>query len=272
MYGFVCPVCGSPLAVQDRSLRCESGHCYDIARSGYVNLLMSNQSGKRHGDDAFMVRARRDFLDKGYYAPLREAVCDSILSRARQGIRLLDAGCGDCWYNAGVLEALAREGIAAEALGVDISRDALKIAARRTSDAALAVASVYSLPVADSSCDVVLNIFSPLAEKEFARVLRAGGVLIRALPLERHLFGLKQAVYDTPYLNPPAEKEVEGFTLSDWREVRYELRLSDSADIMNLFAMTPYYYKTGESDQRRLAQRTELVTEIEFGVGVYEKI
>ena len=70
-----CPVCGGVLHREERSLRCGAGHCYDIARQGYVNLLRSNQSkSKRHGDDKRMVAARTAFLDAGYYAPLRDAV------------------------------------------------------------------------------------------------------------------------------------------------------------------------------------------------------
>lgn len=53
---------------------CPQGHTFDIAAKGYVNLLMSNSSGaKRHGDDRLMINARRDFLSKGFYTPLREA-------------------------------------------------------------------------------------------------------------------------------------------------------------------------------------------------------
>ena len=65
---FVCPVCKKELVSNGKSFICENGHCFDISKFGYVNLLMSSKSSaKRHGDDRLMVRARRDFLDKGYY-------------------------------------------------------------------------------------------------------------------------------------------------------------------------------------------------------------
>ena len=69
----MCPVCGQPLILEGKTYRCETGHCFDCAKSGYVNLLPPAPSGKRHGDDKLMVKARTDFLDKGYYDPLSRA-------------------------------------------------------------------------------------------------------------------------------------------------------------------------------------------------------
>ena len=76
---FRCPVCREPLQRQEKQYRCKSGHSFDIARSGYVNLLLDNGRG-RHGDDKKMVAARSAFLEKGFYRPrklpnLRAAGC-----------------------------------------------------------------------------------------------------------------------------------------------------------------------------------------------------
>lgn len=91
-----CPVCGGVLHREERSLRCGAGHCYDIARQGYVNLLRSNQSkSKRHGDDKRMVAARTAFLDAGYYASLRDAVAASAAEFTAGDADVLDAGCGE---------------------------------------------------------------------------------------------------------------------------------------------------------------------------------
>ena len=115
----------------------------------------------------------------------------------------------------------------------------------------LAVASAYRLPVGDASCDAVLNVFSPCAAEEFARVLKPDGVLIRAVPLEKHLWSLKKAVYDVPYENPPEAEEVEGFDKIGEEWLRYRIQLEDTETVRNLFRMTPYYYKTGEKDQQK---------------------
>lgn len=272
MFSFICPICRKPLESDGRACRCESGHSYDLARSGWVNLLVGKQSGqKRHGDDGMMIAARSAFLGKGWYKPLLDAIGDMLEGRAEQGMSILDAGCGDGWYLAGLLERLAGQGLTVGALGVDISRDAVKASARRLPDAGFAVASVADLPLDNGSCDLVLSIFAPDSTAEFRRVLHRGGLYLRVSPLERHLFALKQAVYDLPRENPPEQFEPEGFRLLDSAEVRYGMALDSGEDIRALFAMTPYYYKTSAADQHKLDGLEELAVQAEFRVALYEK-
>lgn len=265
---FICPVCGMELS-GDRTLRCENGHSFDKSKYHYVNLLMSNQSGnKRHGDDKRMVLSRSEFLDKGYYAPVRDAILNALNAHATPEMRILDAGCGECWYTAHFARELAA--FSPRVAGVDISRDALRWGAKR-GGVELAVASTAKLPVASESCDAVLNIFSPPELAEFHRVLSPTGVLIRALPMERHLWSLKSAVYDTPYANPAPVTELEGFRLLARQDVCYTLHLPCQEDIWNLFTMTPYYYKTGRGDQEKLKQLDHLDETVAVTVLTYEK-
>lgn len=273
MPDFKCPVCGGVLHREDRTMRCGSGHCYDLARQGYVNLLMSNRSSaKRHGDDKAMVLARQSFLEKGYYDCLRDAVCDLAVHRCGNSVDLLDAGCGEGWYTCGVKTALEQAGKECRAVGVDISREALIQAAKRSCGLQLAVGSVSALPVQDESCDLLLNIFAPNSDDEFFRVLRPGGILIRAVPLEEHLMGLKTAIYDRPYPNPAPQYAPEGFRLIERAEVRERLVLQSSEDIQNLFMMTPYYYKTGRRDQEKLQNLNALETELAFCLFIHQRI
>lgn len=272
MFTFTCPVCAQPLLSDGVSCRCQKGHCFDIARGGWVNLLISKQSGsKRHGDDALMIRARSAFLDKGWYTPLLDGIWSLLEPLAQQGMRILDAGCGDGWYLDGLTERLSNSGIAAEALGIDISRDAVKAAARRCDEASFAVAGVTALPVADNSCDLILSLFAPVCLPEFSRALHRGGLMLRAYPLERHLYELKEAVYDHPIENPPERFEAEGFRLIDSTEVRFVMPLNTNEDIKALFAMTPYYYKTSAADQTKLDDISQLSVQAEFGVCLYER-
>lgn len=267
-----CPVCGGVLHREERSLRCDAGHCYDLARRGYVNLLRTNRSeDKRHGDDQRMVAARTAFLDAGYYAPLRDAIAAAAAEYTSGDADVLDAGCGEGYYTACVLHALQAQGRSPSICGVDISRDALICAHRRAPELTLAVASIAHLPVADASCDLLLNVFAPHDAAEFARVLRTNGVLLRVIPLERHLWGLKQAVYDHPYENTVPDPALPGFTLAEQRTLRGTITLRTNADIEALFCMTPYYYKTGARDQAKLHARDTLTTETEFALLIYQK-
>ena len=167
--------------------------------------------------------------------------------------------------------ALQAQGASPSVCGVDISRDALICAHRRAPELTLAVASIAHLPVADASCDLVLNVFAPHDAAEFARVLRTNGVLLRVIPLERHLWGLKQAVYDRPYENTVPDPALPGFTLAEQRALRGTITLRTNADIEALFCMTPYYYKTGARDQAKLHALDTLTTETEFALLIYRK-
>ena len=258
---FLCPVCRTKLFALPSQLKCLKGHSFDVAKQGYVNLLLDNAHNKRHGDDKLMVKSRTDFLEKGYYEPLRKAVCDVV----GIGHNVLDSGCGEGYYT----EAIAR---CNSVCGIDISKDALKVAAKRCETVSFAVASIGDIPLKNGSRDVIVNIFAPDNPDEFSRVLCDGGRLINVQPMERHLFGLKSAIYDEPYLNPAVEYERDGFELLSKEELKYSITLDCNEDIISLFKMTPYYYKTGKTDQEKLTKLDTLTTEVEFCILEYQKL
>lgn len=270
MLKFCCPVCKEELNLDGRTYKCINNHCFDCAKQGYVNLLQSNKSkSKRHGDDKLMIEARTRFLNTNFYKPLCDLMCELLKKYVPQNASVLDAGCGDCYYTEKIEKALADRN--ASVVGVDISKSALIAAAKRSKRINLAVASVFSLPVGDLSCDAVLNVFSPFAPEEYARVLKSGGVLLRVIPLENHLFSLKKAIYDNPLKNPEESTEIDGFTLAESQELKYSIELKSNEQIESLFKMTPYYYKTSRTDQQKVEKLSTLQTEIEFCVLVYKK-
>lgn len=267
MSNFICPVCKSELLLSERTYKCPNNHCFDLSKDGYVNLLMSQQSSlKRHGDDKLMVHSRRNFLEKGFYKTLCDALCESVKSEAADGGTIIDVGCGEGYYT----YAIARNS-GFEIFGIDISKDALKYAAKSIKNGKFAVASAFSLPFSDGSADCLLNIFAPSAYGEFHRVLKPNGKLIKAVPLEEHLWELKCALYEEPYKNKPEKRDEELFKLVSSKEIKYKIHLTESEDVGNLFRMTPYYYKTGREDAQRLLSRNCLETTVHFGVEVYEK-
>lgn len=267
---FCCPVCGEPLVKTDRTLRCFSGHCYDYAKSGYVNLLMSQQ-GRLHGDDRPMVRARTAFLGDGYYRPLLETICNTVLPYLPKSPAFFDAGCGEGWYTQQIYEFLQEKGYSPESVGVDISRDALTAAAKRKFGGEFAVASLFHIPLSDQWADLIVNVFAPDCQEEFSRILKVGGVYVKVIPLEDHLMELKQAVYDSVYENEVVIPEYDGFALISETKLRYELPLNDNQTIKNLFSMTPYARKTSPTDIQKLDALEKLIATAAFSVLLYRK-
>ena len=160
---FRCPLCALPLTEAGGGLVCPGGHRFDRAREGYVHLLPVGQKhSKAPGDDKGMVAARRAFLDRGYYAPLRDALCALAAELTGPAPAVLDAGCGEGYYTAAVHAALLAAGKAPETAGIDISKFSLQKAARRCRDVEYAVASAYRLPLADASADLLTNVFLSL--------------------------------------------------------------------------------------------------------------
>ncbi len=268
---YICPICSNPLNEQGRSYRCEEGHNYDIAKSGYVNLLPPSPAGKRHGDDKLMVKARTAFLDKGYYNPLINKIAEIAAKYAPDFASVIDAGCGEGKYTFDVLQAIKNSGKTADICGIDISTAALIQASKRSKDIKFCAASIAKMPFYDNSADILLNIFSPFFDDEYKRVIKKGGFLIRAIPLERHLWELKELIYEKPYENKLPSADIEGFEFLEECDICYSFCLDNSEDIMALFMMTPYYYKTGKEDQKKAENASHLTVSAGFRVAVYKK-
>lgn len=269
---FTCPLCGVPLTEASNALCCKNNHSFDRAKEGYVNLLPVNRKhSKLPGDDKGMVAARRAFLEKGWYAPLRDALCTLAVETAGPAPVVLDAGCGEGWYTAGLRDALLAAGKKPVLAGIDISKFSLQRAAKKYREIEFAVASAYCLPVADRSVDLLLNVFSPLAIDEFRRVLRPDGVYLYVVPGAYHLWELKKVLYDVPYPNEEKETPYAGFAYEKIVPVSYTIRLPAQEDILALFRMTPYYWKTGRKGAARLDGLESLDCRIDFRIHAFRR-
>ena len=218
-----CPVCGDPLELADRSLRCGRRHSFDIARQGYVNLLL--RTAPPNADTPDMVAARHRFLTAGWYEPLTHAVAEALAGTSR----VLDAGVGTGHHLAAHLAATPD----ATGLGIDVSPAACRLAARRNPRLGCVVADTWAgLPVRDESVDAVLCVFAPRNPGEFARVLAPGGRLVVVTPSPGHLHELREQL---GLLAVEAEKlhrldsALEAFELTERTELQHSLELSQEA-------------------------------------------
>lgn len=266
---FSCPICRQALEADARTLRCASGHCFDKAKEGYVNLLPANcRHSDMPGDDREMVKSRTVFLDGGWYAPLREELCALADRASPDQAVLLDAGCGEGYYTEALCRLIAEKG--GRTAGIDLSKSAVRRAARRCADAEIAVASVYHMPMADQSVDLLVDCFSPLAKEEFHRVLKPGGSFLYVVPGPRHLWEMKEVLYDRPYENEVRDETYSGFRKVEEVAIQFRFCLPDAEKIEALFRMTPYVWKTPKEGIARLTELHRLNLTAQFRILKYQ--
>ena len=216
----LCSVRGCHLSLvrEERRLVCPRGHSFDIARSGYINLLQPQERRAKHpGDTPDAVVARRRLHDRGVTRPLFQAVAKTVSATANDIV--LDAGCGDGFY-VGTLQSDAK----CDAHGVDISIPAVDAAARRYPECEWVVANAdRAVPYSDRSFSIVLSITARMNPAEFRRVLRDDGRLLVAVPAPDDLIELRGAGRDR--VARTLDEFARPFTLA------HQTRVTTSADL-----------------------------------------
>ena len=261
-----CPICEQALTLQDKTWFCASNHRFDRAKEGYVNLLpVQKKKSNDPGDNKEMMFARREFLNKGYYQALSDNVnqlAKTYLKEAQYG---LDIGCGEGYYSSRLAKELGDD---FSLFGLDISKSALKYAAKRYPEIAFSVASSFDMPYADDSFDFMLRIYAPSLETELKRVIKPGGILITVCAGPRHHFALKELIYDTPKEHTQDASSIEGFELIEQKRLESTLHLSDENDIRHFLQMTPYNWKLTDEQKQRLST-TGFECELDFKIEVF---
>jgi 23S rRNA (guanine745-N1)-methyltransferase len=262
-----CPVCAKPLERLDRLvLGCVSGHRFDVNKRGFVNLVSGGSAFI--GDSAAMLDARASVLESGLYSPIAAAIVKALGGRAASedasaSLRILDAGVGTGYYLSAALDAVP----GSRGLAMDLSPAAVARATRSSAVIDGLVADTWSdLPIRDSVCDVVLNVFAPRNIPEFHRVLRPSGSLLVVVPLPEHLAELRA---DGRMLSIPADKSsavidsaTPLFTVFDVVTVRTELEVT-AAIAKALVGMGPSAHHTpSDGSGASPATRTTLAVQL----------
>ncbi|HEY1844391.1 MAG TPA: 23S rRNA (guanine(745)-N(1))-methyltransferase [Buttiauxella sp.] len=264
---YLCPLCHSPLSLKEKSFVCPQGHQFDKAKEGYVNLLpVQHKRSKDPGDSSEMMQARRAFLDAGHYQPLREKICQ-ILKQSTP-TSLLDIGCGEGYYTAGFAEVLGDrvEGI----WGLDVSKVAIRYAAKRYGGVQFCVASSHRLPFDDGSLDSAVRIFAPCKAEELSRVLKPGGVVITATPGPRHLMQLKGLIYQDVMLHSEEAESLPGFVEAQTHKIGWSMSLKGQ-EAVALLQMTPFAWRARPQVWEALKEETAFDCETDFVVRVWRR-
>jgi len=226
---FVCPICRGSLERDGGSARCARQHVFDVARQGYLNLLRRKPDTLYEDKSLFL--ARRAVYEAGFFAPLAEAIAGRL-----SGAVVLDAGCGE-----GSLLAYLCAGAKRVGIGLDIAKEAVKMAAGSYKRFHWCVGDLCDIPLADGSVDSVVNVLTPANYGEFSRVLAKGGVLLKIVPNAEHLAEIRCLAGKSPYAHSLAEtlRAFERqFTLAEQKAIRYKVAC-DEALSAAVYAMTP---------------------------------
>ncbi|MCQ2472035.1 MAG: methyltransferase domain-containing protein [Clostridia bacterium] len=266
MLNIICPDCGENLEKSGNSLVCQNRHCFDFSKDGYVNLLKSGKNGALIGDNRSMALSRRDFLNKGYYDALARELKNEYDTVKNDGFTAVDICCGEGYYT-----QFISENAEGAFYGFDISKEMIRLGAKRKCNADFFVANMKSLPLKSGSVDLAFHLFAPFCEDEFSRILSENGRLISVTGGREHLWGLKEVLYDVPYENEESLPEYDKLRLIEQKRVTDTITLTSNEDIYALFKMTPYYYHTNRKHKERLDGIDTLTTKLDFVLNIFEK-
>ncbi len=247
-----------------------------MAKQGYLNLLPVNQKkSKDPGDNEMMIAARRDFLELGFYDPLVGSIKNIItnkLSFETKDIVALDAGCGEGYYSEKALNNLPD--LETEILGTDISKYAIKIAAKKYKTNFYFVSSVYNLPIANMSTDLILSVFSPIMAEEFKRILSKKGSVIIVSPASSHLREMAELIYDTfrPHTTNIVERMTSVFEHVFTKRTTFKINIKSTEALLFLLKMTPYYWSTGIERLENITNKNELSVTCDFNIDIFKHI
>ena len=272
MSPFICPLCQSTFSQTNNTQICENNHHFDIAKEGYLNLLPVNaKNSKNPGDNKEMMMARRTFLNSGGYLPLAEKLSELVaqLLQNKENASLLDLGCGEGYYTDLLASSLPNS---TTITALDISKVAIRYAAKRYKLINFCVASAYDVPLESDSLDALIRIYAPSLDSELQRLIKQDGHLITVTPAPHHLFELREKIYEQVNAHQSENEAPAGFIKVDQINLNYPLHISEEKILKDLIQMTPFAWKFNEEKMQALLAEEKWNIECDFNIEVYKKL
>ena len=262
---YICPKCHEELTRVDNSYKCINNHSYDISSKSYVNFLLNNDKNSLHpGDSKDSLIARYNYLNKDYYSFIFNKVND-IVSQYKN-INLLDIGCGVGYYT----YQLKKNNPSLNIYGFDIAKEALALACRYTkSDINWFVSNSKNIPIKDNSIDIVLAMFSFVTPSEIERVINKNGIIIQVAAGKNHLIELKEKIYGGIKEKDQSNIELP-FNIISSNEYTSNISINNNEDIINLYKMTPHYYRTSEEHKKNIIELNHIDLTINIVINIYK--
>ena len=233
-----CPKCHQQLHLENKTLKCENNHCYDISKRGYINLLLNpDKATNNPGDSKESLVARKAYLNKGYYDPILNQVITCIDEFKHQ-------------------------------YGLDISKIAIDMATRYRKDVTWLVGNSKNIPILDHSLDFICALFTVVNQDELKRALKEDGYIVHVTANNQHLIEIKELIYDE--IKVKSDKYIRlDFNQVKSYDFKEKVHISNREDALNLLMMTPHYYHIKKEKRGVLDTLQGLDITIDIKVTVY---
>jgi 23S rRNA (guanine745-N1)-methyltransferase len=273
---FRCPVCKEQMQmIHLQSLVCSNRHCFDIAKQGYINLFYRANKTKY---EKKIFECRRIISRSGFFDPLYAVVSGIIINQLRnnESASILDAGCGEGSHLINIQEQIfQKRSNPLLAVGIDISKEGVGIAAAEYSNAAWCVADIANCPFANHRFNFILNILSPANYSEFQRMVAVDGMVIKVIPEQGYLKELREIFYEGSekhaYSNELTLNHFkQQFKETDVKCIRYQVNLSEPL-IEPLIGMTPLSWGTSRERLQKVQEMNLQQVTMDFKILVGKK-
>ncbi|NLO97807.1 MAG: methyltransferase domain-containing protein [Peptococcaceae bacterium] len=270
---FQCPICSEQMRLKitsSKSLICLNGHCFDISKQGYVNLLP--HAGKTKYNKQLFT-SRKILSENGLFDPLIQQISGLINKASPPGgmIKILDAGCGEGSHLFRLHQELKAAGSCTVlGVGVDISKEGVQMASKNYPQLLWCVGDIANCPFQSGQFDFISNILSPSNYSEFQRLLRAEGLIFKVVPNRGYLQELRQLFFastDKQAYNNDNTLELfrAKLDLLDVRELQYSVTLNQAL-IPHLVNMTPLSWGADENRKQKVLAMNSLEITIDLSI------
>lgn len=269
-----CPHCSTPMKVVDlKSLVCLNRHTFDFAKQGYVYMLTS-QVNSHYDKELFQARQNvimESHLYELLHKTISEVIKQHIHELAVEPIKVLDAGCGEGSHLIHILEQLNSERVTG--FGLDISKEGIRLAAKKSGEAIWIVGDLANAPFAEESFQVILNILSPANYKEFKRILAPNSLLVKVVPRSNYFKELREALYRNKQKRAYTNDEIvslykQHFQLIDMFNLCYTRELTQ-AELINVVRMSPLAWNLNKNPMELNSLGvSEITVDLDILVGI----
>lgn len=265
MQKLACPKCHEPLTLEGRSYKCINRHCYDIAKSGYINLLLNpDKATNNPGDNKESLLCRKAHLNAGYYDVILNEVVKCIKEKDSEDLQVLDLGCGEGYYTFKMKEALGNITM----YGLDISKDGVNMASKYTKDIYWIVGNSKNIPIQDNSLDVITALFTVVNAGELKRCLKDDGIIVHVTANNHHLVEFKELIYDEVKIKSDEFIRLPFEVIKSY-DFKQKIHLRNREDTLNLLKMTPHFYHIKKERRHVLDTLEDFDVTIDIRVTVY---